>query len=225
MSQYQGITDYAGSLYGRTTYQGIEYDPEVPDNVVMTSPGGLDSTHHHYSKGFYGYGGSGTDKYAGQGYRYPAAEFGNLYSTGQGASTQWGMYAQDPPDYNYVQNMSAPASQRRMEGAKGVEHFTDIDMGTDPSKDEVSTPTDSLLSNTAPRKKISPLFLLVTIALSWVAMEYFTRATDELISTKILKGRKIDWKINLIIFGLIIGGMLLFAWWNDMGILATERIW
>jgi hypothetical protein len=56
-------------------------------------------------------------------------------------------------------------------------------------------------------------------------MEYFTRATDELISTKILKGRKIDWKINLIIFGLIIGGMLLFAWWNDMGILATERIW
>jgi hypothetical protein len=35
---YQELHRYKGSLYGRPEYNGIEYDFEVPDNLVTASP-------------------------------------------------------------------------------------------------------------------------------------------------------------------------------------------
>jgi hypothetical protein len=101
---YQNLQNYRGSLYGSPQYLGIEYDPEVPDNMVISSPGGVASTMHDWTKGFYGYGGSSWDFYAGQGQRYPHAEHANLYQYGQNAPHHMGYYTK-PPDAMFTQNM------------------------------------------------------------------------------------------------------------------------
>lgn len=95
-SSHQRLSDYKGSMYGEPRYSGLEYDWEIPDNMVDTSPGGADTTHHHWTKGFYGEGASSGDVYAGQGNRYIAAEYGNLYQVGDTAAQHMGYYTQAP---------------------------------------------------------------------------------------------------------------------------------
>lgn len=102
MADYQNLNTYTGSLYGEPRYQGIEYDWEVPENIVIGSPGGVDSNRHHWTKGFYG-ADSSSDIYAGQGDRYISGNYGNLYNTGQSGGDAMGYYTA-PPDYQYWQN-------------------------------------------------------------------------------------------------------------------------
>nr|QBK86549.1 MAG: uncharacterized protein LCMAC102_03440 [Marseillevirus LCMAC102] len=102
-NNYQTLEKYSGSLYGRPQYEGIEYDWEVPDNLVVGSPGGVDTIHHHYTKGFNGRGNTSSDVYAGQGQRYNAGVFGSLYQTGQEAGQSMGYYPA-APDYQFWQN-------------------------------------------------------------------------------------------------------------------------
>lgn len=112
---YQGISSYDGTLsgkqqptydstlYGKPEYRGIEYDWEVPDNLVVGSPGGVSTIHHHYTHGFYGRGNTSSDIYAGQGERYNSGIYGNLYQTGQEAGQAMGYYP-DAPDYKFWLN-------------------------------------------------------------------------------------------------------------------------
>ena len=112
--KFQSIGKYDGSLsgrqnqndnstlYGQPEYRGIEYDWEVPNNLVVGSPGAVSTIHHHYTHGFYGRGNTSSDLYAGQGERYNSGIYGNLYQTGQESSQQY--YANPPPDYQYWQN-------------------------------------------------------------------------------------------------------------------------
>ena len=101
--EHQSLSKYSGSLYGRPTYEGIEYDWEVPDDKVIGSPGGVSSVHHHYTKGFNGRGNTSSDVYAGQGERYNSGVYGSLYQTGQEAGQAMGMYPA-APDYQFWQN-------------------------------------------------------------------------------------------------------------------------
>ena len=103
MVDYQTLSKYSGTLYGEPKYNGIEYDWEVPDNVVIGSPGGVSTIHHHYTKGFDGRGNTSSDIYAGQGEIYNSGEYGNLYNTGHTASQVQGYYPA-APDYQYWQN-------------------------------------------------------------------------------------------------------------------------
>ena len=103
MSNYQNINAYSGSLYGEPRYQGVEYDWELPENLVMGTPGGVSSVHHHWTKGFYGRGNTSSDVYAGQRQRYIAGPYGSLYNTGHSAVDAMGYYPA-PPDYQYWQN-------------------------------------------------------------------------------------------------------------------------
>ena len=103
MSTHQTMSGYDGTLAGRPRYNGIEYDWEVPDNLVVGSPGGVSTIHHHYTKGFDGRGNTSSDIYAGQGNRYISGEFGSLYQSGHTASQQLGYYP-SAPDYQYWQN-------------------------------------------------------------------------------------------------------------------------
>ena len=116
MSNYQNISDYRGSLYGEIRHEGIEYDWQVPDDLVMASPGGVAATEHHWTKGFNGRGNTSGDWYAGQGERYVAGVYGNLYETGQEAGQHMGYYGaapdyqfwmnQEPQQYSYSQSRS-----------------------------------------------------------------------------------------------------------------------
>lgn len=101
---YQRFQTYNGSMYGDTPeYQGMEYDWEVPNNSVVSSPGGVSSVHHHWTKGMYGRGNTSSDIYAGQGDRYISGEYGNMYQAGQTAAQDQGYYT-DAPDYQYWKN-------------------------------------------------------------------------------------------------------------------------
>jgi hypothetical protein len=103
---YQNLTKFDGSMYGRDSYGGLEYDWEVPNNLIIGSPGGVSSQHHHYTKGFYGKGNTSSDIYGGQGERYISGEYGNLYSEGESSSQGMGYYG-DAPDYPFY-NTDAP---------------------------------------------------------------------------------------------------------------------
>lgn len=102
-SSYQNLSNFKGSLYGDINYNGLEYDWEVPDNLVVGSPGGVDTIHHHWTKGFYGRGETSGDIFAGQQQRYISGPYGNLYNIGHTASQQMGYYS-EAPDYRFWQN-------------------------------------------------------------------------------------------------------------------------
>lgn len=106
------IENYKGSMFspaprfvGLPEYDGIEYDKNVNNGNVVASPGGSASVFHHYTKGFYGVGGSTNDKYGGDGDRYLYGEYGNLYNVGDSASTYMGVFP-PAPDYKFTKNES-----------------------------------------------------------------------------------------------------------------------
>lgn len=118
MSDYQSLGTYEGTLYGKPNYNDypIEYDWEVPDNMVVGSPGGVSTIHHHYTKGFNGRGNSSSDVYAGQGERYNAGVYGNLYEVGHGGGQGAGYYSA-APDYQYWQNQPPSTDDYRVDQA------------------------------------------------------------------------------------------------------------
>jgi len=96
-------------MRGQPTTENGEFDWNVADNQVVTSPGGLDSVHHHYTKGFYGSGGASWDKFGHQPPRYLSGVYGNLYNTGPSATDQMGYYPpMQPNEPKYWENQSPP---------------------------------------------------------------------------------------------------------------------
>jgi len=120
MAKHQRLGTYEGSLYGTPRYEpeGIGYDFEVPDNLVVASPGGVSSVHHHWTKGFYGRGNTSSDIYGGQGQRYIAGNYGSLYQSGQSAAQDMGMYPEGK-DYKYWLN-GQPQQYSQEEGMESV---------------------------------------------------------------------------------------------------------
>ena len=102
-----GTPSYNEQVTGIPRYDGIEYDYEVSGGNVVSSPGGVSSTQHHWTKGFYGSGGVTPDIYGGQGNRYPYGPLGNIYTRGYDAATEMGNY-QRPPDFMPSVNDTQP---------------------------------------------------------------------------------------------------------------------
>ena len=83
---YQVLNSPDSPVYGTPDYDGLEYDYEVPNQMVVESPGGTSDIHHHWTKGFYGDGGSSWDVFGNE---PPATVYGNtgaLYATGPTAT-------------------------------------------------------------------------------------------------------------------------------------------
>ena len=96
---YQVLNSQDSPVYGNPRYDGLEYDYEVPNQMVVESPGGTSSTHHHWTKGFYGTGGSSSDVFGNE---PPATVYGNtgsLYASGPTASQVWAPGAPGPGGY------------------------------------------------------------------------------------------------------------------------------
>jgi hypothetical protein len=107
---YQNLTKLNGNegLYGTPSYQGLEYDFEVPDSHIVQSPGGASTTHHHWSHGIYGAGASDSNKFGFQGYRTDHGINGNLYQPGLPAADSLGLYPGQYPDAQYWNNQPPP---------------------------------------------------------------------------------------------------------------------
>lgn len=103
---YRNLKDYDGGPTNPSHDDSPgEYDYEIPDDMVVGSPGGLSTTYHHYTHGFYGRGNTSSDVYAGEGNQYISGVYGNLYNTGGSSAEQLGLYP-NPPDPPYWQHMS-----------------------------------------------------------------------------------------------------------------------
>lgn len=110
---YQTLKTYDSSLTSQPKIQfpdeyandGIEYDYEIDDGMVVGSPGGVSTTYHHYTHGLYGRGNTSSDVYAGQGDRYINGEYGNVYNVGQSSPNQLQMFT-SPPDNRYWENIT-----------------------------------------------------------------------------------------------------------------------
>lgn len=206
MRNYQELHRYKGSLYGRPEYNGIEYDFEVPDNMVVASPGGVSTTQHHWTKGLYGAPSSTRDIYGGDGYRYQYGEFGNLYQVGQNATTEMGVFPY-PPDQMYTQNQSTPH----------IDNFTKVpgmELINSPDTQEVKK-IEGLGGKTKAKHNVviaHPFLFLLLIVLLYTALDLAVTAGESFIAERLHSGKTPTWKWLLLYAGIFLGAALLLGY-------------
>lgn len=230
MKTYQSLRGYTGSLYaGAPEYTGMEYDYEVPDNLVVSSPGGVSTTHHHYTKGMYGDGASSWDIYGGEGYAYPSAEHGNLYQVGQSAPYYMGMY-RTPPDVMYTANQSTAHR----------DNFTEIEMipapdskeGFSPATGEkaslpeklTATDLDPSMKNITHKIVLpNPWAMLVILLLAYIALDFWANAGESFIVANFNGGKPLSWKMLVLYAVILTVIVVVIAMVVKTPLLAVER--
>jgi hypothetical protein len=199
---YQQLQQYRGSLYGDLNYSGLEYDYEVPDNIVISSPGGVSDIHHHYTKGMYGNGAVTDAIYAGEGYRYPAGEDENLYQYGQQSVQQQRMYPPGP-DPTYTQNFGTYKKDNFAPGMEIIpppEDKTAIDPisgGRNPQMVDLPEITQAVKTAEAGKHKLTfphPIILMLVFFCAYVAFTFWINSAQGFIAQRFHQGRPIPWQ-------------------------------
>lgn len=195
---YQQLDQYKGSLTGQPHYSGIEFDFEVPDNIVTASPGGVSAIQHHPSHGMYSESSSYWDIYAGEERRYPYAEHGNVYNVGHSAPQHLGEYGLPVLDPMYTQNQSSPH----------IDNFKAIPgtIGETPVNIEYLAPPDSAEVKaagavlTSDFKKLThnihfpnPWLLFFLFVLAYFAMDFWVNAGESFVIEKFHGGKSPSW--------------------------------
>ncbi len=179
---YQTFGQYTGSMtpakYSpRQVYTGLEYSKDLPDDIIVGSPGGVSSTHHHPTGGFYGQGGSRSDVFARQGNPYEAGEYGNLYRKGHRAGV----------DEDYLRENN-PKDYEMMGSADTTEGFqTPVEM-----LDELPP------VKTGGDEGMKWLLIFVLVLVAFISFQFFTRGGRMAMSKYLFDG-KISWQHSIII--------------------------
>lgn len=217
MSGYQHLQKYKGSLYGNLNYSGIEYDFEVPDNVVIASPGGVSAIHHHYTKGLYSPAVSNQDIYAGEGVAHPYGEYGNLYQTGPSATRYMGDFKMHPQfewEGPYPSNPLAQNLPNKVSGAtapsqeKKKDNYTPIELISPPDSNETTPvnldytgiPQGKQSENTKKQMHIKNIFgMAAVLIVGYTAMNFWVKGGEEYISQRFFGEQPLGWKQFFII--------------------------
>lgn len=196
---YQRLDGYSGSLTGTPHFSGMEFDFEVPDNILVSSPGGVSATHHHFPGSMYSQNASSWDIYAGEEKRYPYGEHGNVYGVGHTAAQHLNEYALPVLDPMYTQNQSSYHVEnfQGMSSSKGGaigQTPVDIEFLAPPDTEEV---TKDLKSDF---KKLShaisfpnPWVLLLLFVVAYIAMDFWVNAGEALLFDKFHGGKTPQW--------------------------------
>jgi hypothetical protein len=208
---YQKLREYSGSLYGAPSYSGIEYDWEVPDNTVVGSPGGVSSTQHYYTKGFYGQGSSTPDIYAGEGRMYPYGVLGSAYQYGQTAAVHQGIF-DTPPDQMFTQNNSTPTIQEAYESI--------------PTPDGHSaTPVEKFTeAHGRVRVKVNPWILFLLFIIAYIAIDFISLGTQTYIQQRFHKGSTPSWKNYLLYGGIAAVILIAVAYITGTSLIEIENL-
>lgn len=235
MSSYQPLERYNGSMYGEPRYQGLEYDFEVPNNLVVSSAGGNASTMHHYTKGFYGGQASYADGFGGQGYRYPYGEYGNLYTQGQNAPQAAGYYPA-APDRRYWRAESPPPSwgQPLNPNAKGpvvigggstaplpsntgdskCTNGLDFELiepsDIEPFGDAITTTTNKHEYNF----KFNPILLFVILIAVSIILSFWDTAAQDFVQQRIFKGKPISYTTMALIAAVLTAALVALVYFS-----------
>jgi len=195
-------------MYGSPKYNGIEYDFEVPTNLTVSSPGGVSSIHHHWTKGFDGRGNSSSDIYAGQGPQYISGEYGSLYQQGQTSSQK---YYPAPPDYKFWRNqepnqVSTPIDQTYFDTNNIIEDSSyrlypgaqdgkeSVEQGLGPIKEGFVLLSDSNTSEEKPPIG-SGIVNYGLILLVFLSLSFWTGTSFLYLKQAVNKGSEISWQL------------------------------
>lgn len=225
---YKSIDDYSGSLYGRVQEDGIEYDWEVPDNLVVGTPGGVSTVHHHYTKGFDGRGNTSSDIYGGQGDRYIAGVYGNLYGLGQTAPQELGYYPK-APDTKYWNNETSPQTSYTY-SSSNLSNFSRDPYPSNSSplneiddsfeligslEDEQKPPlveNFKLIEKDDNTTTYSPAALFIIFLLVFIVFSLWAETGLLFMNQKIHKGKTPSWKTSLLYTSIITLVLILILW-------------
>jgi len=207
-SGYQSLQKYKGSLYGNLNYNGIEYDSEIADNLVIASPGGVSGIQHHYTKGIYSDASSSTDIHAGEGDPYVYGEFENLYQVGQSATRNMSDFVNQPEE-TFTQN----ESQLRKE------NFGPIEFLPPPTTPITPPPNSPSKHNIESVLKVMAIFTV-----GYMAINYITKGGEEFIAERFYKGVEMSWKEYLTLGGVFTLGVLVLAKVSGMPLVTLEKI-
>lgn len=243
-SGYQHLQKYKGSLYGNLNYSGIEYDYEVPDNIVIASPGGVSAIQHHYTKGIYSDASSNQDIHAGNANAdaYPYGEYGNVYQVGQSSTRYMGDFV-EPADLNgvtgYTQNQGSPQKEyfKYMDkplhdpkssttpGGPPDMELISPDIPSSPRGMENTTPVT--LSDDSETKTISMTGVVKIIAfftVGYMAVNFWVKGGEDFINTRFYGGATMDWKQYMLVALIFTTLLLVCAYIFGIPLVTLEKI-
>ena len=204
---YEILTELNSPVYGRPEYDGLEYDYEVPNEMVVASPGGASDIHHHWTKGFYGLGGSSWDVFGNE---PPAEVYGNvgaLYDTGPTATQTQGppigpVYPSPPvgtsPEFLGAQAPPRPPPEP-FNNDNNIEYVdASIPFLTESSRERyattpLSTSEPGSPGLVAPRAPALNWYTLSVLFVAFIAFSFWTYAIEALFRERVYKGRRIPW--------------------------------
>jgi len=190
----------------------------------VSSPGGVSGIQHHYTKGMYSDASSRWDIYGGEGQRYPAAEFGGLYQTGQSAATRAHDFVQ-PPDRMFTQNEGTPrrdnfAQVDLIPPPDSVEMF-DPSVGKKLTQEEIaageSKPTHKL-------KFVSPWIIGLLVLFTYIAISFWTEGGKSFVVNKLHHGKELSWKWMLFYGAFFTLAVVLVLYAMEVPLVSVERL-
>jgi hypothetical protein len=203
---YQQLYHYSGSLEGKPEYMGMEYDYQVADNTVVSSPGGLASTFHHYTKGMYSDASSSWDLYGPEGQRYEYGIYGDLYQKGFQDFTA-NTYP-PPPDATYSANESTPNVENyRPIKETSIEFISPPDGNTALPISQVKNDDDSSGSRSIKLKK--PWIFLIVLVFAYVALDFWVSGGKHLLFQKFHNSQVPNW--NWLILYAVVFTVIAFS--------------
>ncbi len=192
---------------GMPEYGGMEYDYEVPDDIVAESPGGVSSTHHHWTGGAYGAGVATSDVYGHMAPAHIYGDVGSLYHAGPTATrtVPHGYGADFPPVFGGNQPPPAPPTETPA-AAPGLDNIELLEPARE-GFEKASQGTGPTLEGL--ERELVSWKAFVVYLLAFVAFSFWAFTAIEFISQKVHKNRKIPWPtLVMYSFGLTLALMI-----------------
>lgn len=196
----------------------FEYDQRVPDSLLVASPGGVATTYHHHTKGFYGNGdGNSSDIFGSSTPRYISGEYGNLYRQGESAPVQLGMYPsgdraqywkdQYPQIKNEYLEKFTHDRQRRRQIQVADPDIVILDDGTQEESDDID-----MSENSKSNASLSMLTRLFLILIAYVVLSLWTMLAFQYLKENVHNGEDMS-TYHLLCYCCICTLMFFIVFW------------
>ena len=156
---------------------GIEYDREVPNDAIISSPGGVSAIHHHYTKGMYSPESTNTmGSYAHNvAVQYPYGNYGGMYHQGKTASME---YDPNPKTEQGFWDNRTPPKVDFIPKADDTTYYTKIEK------------FDGSSSST---KKISIVSLTIIVLIATIALGLWQESSIKFLNEKVFDDMSPTW--------------------------------
>ncbi len=191
---------------------GYSSRPTIQPNTIVESGGGVSNFSHGHPQGPYSRSAERSDNY---GYSVPRRDktYGNLYAPGpsymENTDTWTPARREQLFNYPYAWDHHAPHQFEPPENPK-IENFQLNPKGTTAIEDIDKLPPQNNISQDNDKTSISPYVILALYIILFIAIFYWSRASDSLIRIYLLKGSPIKtWQlfaIAIIITAFFVAG-------------------